>query len=88
MPFLRLDDAGGRVDQLFGLDRVFGRQGQAGLPELLFGHDQLRRQMGTGRVGLLEGADERTATDRTYQKRRRRGNEQPRPAVAADGPNR
>jgi hypothetical protein len=55
---------------------------------LLFGHDQLRRQMSGGRVRLLEGADQRTATDRTYQQRRRRGNEQPRPAVAADGTNR
>jgi hypothetical protein len=55
---------------------------------LLFGHDQLRRQMGAGRVGLLEGADQRAATDRTHQERHRRGHNQPRPAVAADGTNR
>ncbi len=87
MPFLRLNDAGRRIDQLFGLDGVLGRQGQAGLPELLFSHHQLRRQMSGGRVWLLEGADQRAATDRTYQKRRRRGDKQPRPAVAADGSN-
>ena len=40
------------------------------------------------RVWLLEGADQRAATDRPYQKRGRRSDQQLGPAVAADGSDR